>query len=161
MMPINLTGTNLLVYSCFWLFYFFPPLTCFLSSVQSPFQEASACYQGHLCLPAWFLRVGWASPACLAGVLLESYPLCFSGSCLQGQEWCWSDLSVSSPSALFWVYVLASLGILGQAAKALAALSFEGLCEQSRLSPSCSPARLVWGSLEWVEGLSVVQTSQS
>lgn len=153
MMPINLTRTNLLVYSCFWLFFSSTNMLSFLCLVTI---SVSQCLLtgGHLCffltmkfVPSQlgFLGVGWAS--LLGWGTARALPLR-----LQGQGCCWirSPPSEDSPSALW----LDSLYGLGQAVKALAALPVEGLCEQSRLSPS-------WGSLQWVEGLSVVQPSPS
>lgn len=155
MMPINLTRTNLPVYSCFWLF--FSPSTNMLSFLCLVTIPATQCLLPRifvlllyysLCLTAWFLRAEWASPAFLAGALLEHQPSASLWKLIAGAGMMLNQISCEhSPSALFWVYVLDSLCVLGQAIKALAALPLEGLCEQSRLSRSCSPARLVWSQL--------------
>lgn len=158
MMPINLTRTNLLVYSCFWLFFF--PSTnmlsflCLVTKLMPANKDICASYfLWSLCLPAWFLRGGWASPACLAGALLENYPSASLEAACRGRNDPGSDPSVSTVlRPCSGCYVLDSLCVLGQAVKALATLLLEGLCEQSRLTPSCSPVRLdeflgvSWGS---------------
>lgn len=152
MMPINLTRTNLLVYSCFWLFFSSTNMLAFFCLVTI---LASQCLltEGRLCFfltikfvpSSLFLRVGWASPAYLAGVLLESYHFACRGRNDAG-----SDPSMSSPSALFWVYVLESLCVLGQAVKALAALSWRGGCV--RRAGSALPAhQQSWPGVPWRE----------
>lgn len=90
MMPINLTRTNLLVYSCFWLFFSSTNMLSFLCLVTI---SVSQCLLtgGHLCffltmkfVPSQlgFLGVGWAS--LLGWGTARALPLR-----LQGQGCCW------------------------------------------------------------------------
>lgn len=131
--------------------FFSTNMLSFLCLVTIP---ASQCLltEGHLCfflaikfVPSRLLFESGVSQPCWLG---HCYPSASLEAACRGRNGAGSDLSVSTVLLPCSGHVLDSLCLLGQALKALAALPWEGLCDKSRLSPSCLPARLAWGSLE-------------